>query len=266
MTSTTSPTVASRDGTRIAFDRSGDGPPVILVDAALHYRSYSSFHGLVPLLAREFTVYTYDRRGRGESMDTAPYTPDREVEDLDALITEAGGSAYVFGYSSGALLAMRAAAHGLQISGLALFEPPLQDENEDAEAQESDFTAELAEVLRGEGKAAAVEYFLVGIGVPPDFVASMRSAPDWPNMEAVAHTLLYDCAISDATTSTTLRSVAVPTLVLDSLASTDDLTGWAAAVAAQLPRASHRSLAGEWHVVPDDTLAPVLAAFFHGVS
>ncbi len=91
MTSTTSPTVASRDGTRIAFDRSGDGPPVILVDAALHYRSYSSFHGLAPLLAREFTVYTYDRRGRGESTDTAPYAPDREVEDLEALIREAGG-------------------------------------------------------------------------------------------------------------------------------------------------------------------------------
>jgi pimeloyl-ACP methyl ester carboxylesterase len=264
MSTTTPQSVASADGTRIAFERSGSGPPVILVDAALHYRAYSSFEGLIPLLADEFTVYTYDRRGRGDSTDTAPYSPHREVEDLEALIEEAGGAAHVFGYSSGALLAMWAAAKGLQISRLALFEPPLQDDR--AEAGESDFTVELAKLLGEAGNAAAVEYFLTGIGVPLEFVGSMRSAPTWRQMEAAAPTLLYDSAISDATTTALLRSVDVPTLVLDSLASSDDLTGWAAAVAAQLPRASHESLAGEWHVVPDETLAPVLAGFFQGRS
>jgi pimeloyl-ACP methyl ester carboxylesterase len=115
-------------GTRIAFERSGDGPPLILVEAALHYRDFSSFGGLAPLLAEEFTVYAYDRRGRGESTDTTPYAPEREVEDLAALIDEAGGSAHLYGYSSGPLFAMHAAAHGLSIGRLALLEPPLQDD------------------------------------------------------------------------------------------------------------------------------------------
>ncbi len=146
MPNTTAGRVVSADGTAIAFDRHGEGAPAILVDAALHYRDNSSFDGLVPLLAKEFAVYTYDRRGRGESTDARAYAPEREVEDLDALIAVAGGSAQVFGYSSGALLALRAAAAGLSIDRLAVFEPPLQDE--DAEAREFEFTAQLAEILR----------------------------------------------------------------------------------------------------------------------
>ena len=129
--SSTSQSVRSADGTRIAFERSGDGPPLILVEAAGHYRDFSSLGGLVPLLAREFTVYAYDRRGRGESSDTMPYAPDREVEDLAALIAEAGGSAHVYGYSSGALVAMHAAAQGVPIRRLALLEPPLPEEGSD---------------------------------------------------------------------------------------------------------------------------------------
>lgn len=254
--------VRSADGTRIAFDRSGDGPPLILVEAAGHYRDFSSFAGLVPLLSRELTVYTYDRRGRGDSTDTPPYSPDREVEDLEALIADAGGSAHLYGYSSGALLAMRAAAHGLRVTRLAVLEPPLQDDG--AEPAESDLTAELAELV-GEGRNGdAVEHFHASIGVPPEFIASMRTAPSWAQMESVAHTLVYDCMISDSTTSALLRSVEVPALVLDSMGSTDDLTGWAATVARQLPRGSHRSLAGEWHTVPDELLAPVLAEYFRG--
>jgi pimeloyl-ACP methyl ester carboxylesterase len=255
-----SQSVRSADGTRIAFDRVGDGPPLILVEAAGHYRDFSSFSGLAPLLSREFTVYAYDRRGRGESTDTTPYAPDREVEDLEALIAEAGGSAHMYGYSSGALLAMRAAAHGLPISRLAMVEPPLQDDG--AEPPEPDLTTELAELVSAGRNGDAVEHFHHSIGVPPEFIASMRSTPEWARMESAAHTLVYDCIISDTTTSTLLRSVAVPTLVLDSMGSTDDLTGWAATVAGQLPQGSHRSLAGQWHSVPDETLAPVLVEFF----
>ena len=135
----------SRDGTRIAYDRTGDGSPVILVEAAGHYRDFSSFDGLVPLLARGLAVYTYDRRGRGESTDTPPYSPDREVEDLEAVIAACGGSACVYAFSSGGLLAMRAVAHGARISRLALLEPPLQEE--EAEATESDFTASMVWIL-----------------------------------------------------------------------------------------------------------------------
>jgi pimeloyl-ACP methyl ester carboxylesterase len=251
--------VRSADGTQIAFDRWGDGPPVILVEAALHYRDFSSFGGLLPLLSREFTVYAYDRRGRGESTDTTPYAPDREVEDLAALIAEAGRSAHLYGYSSGALLAMRAAAHGLPIGRMALFEPPLQDDG--AEAPESDLTTELAELVGAGRNGDAVERFHRSIGVPAEFVGSMRSTPEWAKMESIAHTLIYDCTISDITTSALLRSIEVPTLVLDSEGSSDNLTGWAATVASQLPRGSHRSLAGEWHSVPDEVLAPALLEF-----
>jgi pimeloyl-ACP methyl ester carboxylesterase len=252
--------VRSADGTRIAFDRIGDGPALILVEPALHFQEFSAFSGLVPLLSPEFTVFTYDRRGRGQSTDTPPYAPDREVEDLAALIAEAGGSAHVYGYSSGALLAMRAAAEGVPITRLAVLEPPLQD---DAAERPDPLIKELADLVGARRKGDAVEHFHRSIGVPGEFVASMRSTPEWTRMESVAHTLVYDCMISDATTSELLRSVEVPTLVLDSAGSTDDLTGWAATVAHRLPRARHRSLEGEWHSVPDEILAPVLVEFFH---
>jgi len=254
-----SQSVRSADGTRIAFDRNGRGPSMILVEPSAHYRDFSAFSGLVPLLARQFTVYTYDRRGRGESTDTAPYSPDREVEDVEALIAECGGSAYLYGFSSGALLALRAAAHGLAIPRLAVLEPPLQDDG--AESPDP-LTAELAELVAAARNRDAVERFHQSIGVPEEILAEMRDTPQWEKMASIAHTLVYDCMISDSTTSALLRSVKVPTLVLDSAGSTDDLTGWAAITAAQLPHGSHLSLAGEWHGVPDDILALALVEFF----
>jgi pimeloyl-ACP methyl ester carboxylesterase len=253
--------VRSADGTRIAFERSGDGPPLILIEAAGQYRDFSSFKGLAPLLSREFTVYAYDRRGRGESTDATSYAPEREVEDLEALIADAGGSAHLYGYSSGALLAMRAAAHGLPIGRVAVLEPPLQD---DDSKRPDPLTKELAELVGAGRNRDAVEHFHRSIGLPAEFIAEMRPTPEWAKMESVAHTLMYDCVISDTTTFTQLRSVAVPTLVIDSAGSTDDLSGWAATVAGQLPHGSHRTLAGEWHSVPDDVLAPVLVEFFRG--
>jgi len=257
----TSSTVRSADGTRIAFERVGEGPPVILVEAALHYREFSSFDGLAPLLAREFAVITYDRRGRGKSTDTPPYSPNREVDDLRALIAEIGGSAHMYGYSSGALLALHAAARGAGIGRLAVLEPPLPEE--DVERKDP-LTLELGELVAAGRDGDAVEHFHRSIGVPDEFVGEMRSAPDWPKMESVAHTLVYDCMISDATTSALLRSVSVPTLVLDSQGSTDNLTGWATSVAGQLLHGTHRSLPGEWHTVADEVLAPVLIDFFRG--
>ena len=143
---------------------------------------------------------------------------------------------------------------------MALLEPPLQDEG--GGLPDSDLTAELAELVGAGRNGDAVEQFHKSIGVPAEFVASMRSTPEWPKMESIAHTLVYDCTISDTTTSTLLRSVEVPTLVLDSEGSSDNLTGWAATVAGQLAHGSHRNLAGEWHSVPDEVLAPVLLEFF----
>lgn len=255
----TSLSALSADGTRIAFERVGEGMPLILVEAAGHFRDLSSFDGLVPLLARDFSVYRYDRRGRGESADTVPYAPEREVEDLEALIAVAGESAFVYGYSSGALLALQAAAHGLPIPRLAVLEPPLRDD--DAESPDP-LTLELTALVREGRRADAVERFHESIGVPAESIASFRSTPDWDKMASIAHTLVYDCLISEATSPAMLRLVEVRTLVLDSQGSTDDLTGSAASVARQLPKGTHRSLPGEWHGVADDVLAEALIAFF----
>jgi pimeloyl-ACP methyl ester carboxylesterase len=250
----------SIDGTAIAYERVGAGPALILVDCAGHYRELSSFDGLVGLLAPQFTVYQYDRRGRGDSGDSPPYAVEREVEDLAALIGAAGGSAHVYGFSSGGLLALHAAASGLAIGRMALLEPPV-DTSGDSAAQVA-FTAELRRRVATGSAGDAVEYFLISCGVPDEIVAGMRVSHAWSAMEKVAHTLVYDSVISEATTRQLVASVTVPMLVLDSQGSPDDLTGMAATVAAWLPHSSHRSLAGAWHGVPDDVLAPILTAFF----
>jgi pimeloyl-ACP methyl ester carboxylesterase len=249
----------SRDGTQIAFERSGDGPALILVDAAGHYRRFSSFGGLIGLLTPHFTVYHYDRRGRGDSSDTGPYAVGREVEDLVALLDEAGGSAVIYAFSSGGLLALHAAARGLAIPKLALLEPPIGTDAD--RPPQSAFTAALADLVAAGRQEAAVEHFLTGIGVPTELIAGMRDSEAWSAMEAVAHTLVYDSLISEATSAELLASVTVPTLVLDSAGSGDELTGMAATAARSIPTASHRSLAGDWHGVPDEILAPVLIEF-----
>lgn len=249
--------VRSADGTEIAFHRSGSGPAVVLVDPALGYSGFDHLRTLGALLAERFSVYSYDRRGRGGSGDAEPYHVAREVEDLAAVIGEAGGSACVYGFSSGALLALQAAASGLAIERLAVFEPPVRAEGE---PPETEFTAEIAGLVASGRRWEAVERFLRSIGLPDEMIP--ETAPTRPALEAVAHTLVYDCEISNATTYELLRSVQTPTLVLDSEASSDDLTGGTAAIAAALPNGTRRSLAGEWHGVPDEELAPVLAEFF----
>jgi pimeloyl-ACP methyl ester carboxylesterase len=250
--------VTSSDGTSIAFERYGAGPALVLVDAAGSYRDFRPLRPPVERLAAHFTVYLYDRRGRGASTDTPPYAVQREVDDLAALLVEAGGSARVYGMSSGCLLALHAAAGGLAIPKLALFEPPLEPD-EDATG-ESAFTAELAALVAAGRRRDAVAYFHRGIGVPEEIMAQM-TPPVWAALEAVAHTLVYDCMISDATSLRLIRSVTAPALVIDSQGSGGELSGMAATVVEALPTASHRSLAGAWHGVPDDALAPVLLEF-----
>jgi pimeloyl-ACP methyl ester carboxylesterase len=254
-------TVTSADGTPIAFERAGDGPPLIAVDAAGSYSGFRPFPAPVELLAPHFTVYVYDRRGRGHSGDTPPYAVQREVDDLAALIAEAGGSAFVYAFSSGGLLALHAAAGGLAIPKLALFEPPIEPRQ--TATGESAFTAELAELVAAGRRRDAVAFFHRGIGVP-DEVMEQMTPEVWAALEAVAHTLVYDGRISDATSLELLRSVQAPTLVIDSQGSGGELTGMAATVAEALPNGAHRSLPGEWHGAPGDTLAPLLTEFFRG--
>jgi pimeloyl-ACP methyl ester carboxylesterase len=243
----------------ISFSRTGIGPALVLVEPAGHFRELSAFSALVPLLTSSFTVYTYDRRGRGQSGDTLPYAPEREVEDLEALIAKAGGHAFLYGYSSGALLALHAAAKGASIDSLVLLEPPLQDEGA---TRPDPLTGQLAELVAAGRNGDAVEHFHSAIGVPQEMIEEMRGTDRWSRMTRIAHTLIYDCRFSDATTTATCQAVRIPTLVLDSEGSSDDLTGWAARAASLIPMARHKSLPGEWHGVAQNLVAAELRGFF----
>lgn len=208
-------------------------------------------------MAADFSVYAYDRRGRGDSSDTLPFAIDREVEDLAALITVAGGSAYVFGFSSGGLLALHAAARGVPITRLALLEPPMRSEDEGP----SDLAQQIARLVSSGHRREAVQKFLTSIGVPSDILSGME--PSMPALDAVAHTLVYDCLIADATSREMLGSVATPTVVLHSHASSQDLIHGAVAIARALPNATIHGLVGDWHGVEDADLASALTVMLH---
>jgi pimeloyl-ACP methyl ester carboxylesterase len=253
--------VRSADGTRIAYERSGTGPALIMVDPAGRYRELGSYRSLARLLAPHFTVFVYDRRGRGASSDRQPYAPEREIDDLAALIEAAGGSAFVYAVTSGALLALHAASAGLPIPALAVFEPPIW--TDDRPGEKRDLTGELAGLIARGERAEAVELFHTAIGVPAELVAGMREAESWPALVEIAHTFVYDCRVSDATTLDVIASVGAPTLVIDSERGTGGLTtGWARAVAGALPDATRSSLVGQWHIVPDEDVAEVLTEYF----
>jgi alpha-beta hydrolase superfamily lysophospholipase len=251
----------SRDGTLIAFERTGSGPPLILVDAAAGFRGFGPTRPLAEQLSSRFTVFSYDRRGRGDSTDTPPYAVDRELEDLQALIDVAGGSAFVYGFSSGAVLALHAAARGLPIDKLALLEPAL-DLDRDPAAAPDPLAAEVSALIAAGRRGDAFAHFQTSIGVPEEMIEAMRHAPAWPVLEALAHTLVYDLTITSSFTPDRLSSIAAPTLVLTSEATDDRLQRWGRAIAEALPDARQRSLPGEWHGVAPDVLAPVLEEFF----
>jgi pimeloyl-ACP methyl ester carboxylesterase len=253
--------VRSKDRTSIVFDRLGEGPAVVLVGGGPTDRSANA--PLAALLAPRLTVINYDRRGRGGSGDTPPYAVEREVEDLDALIRYAGGSACVYGTSSGAVLALEAAACGLAITRLALWEPPfiVDDSRPPVPA---DYKTQLSELVTAGRRGDAIAYFLTTIvGLPAEFVAPMRNAPPWAAMERVAHALVYEADVMGDYSLPTerLASVAVPTLVLDG-GETPWLARGAQTVTAALPNAQRRTLRGQPHNVAPEAMAPALVEFF----
>lgn len=256
----------SRDGTLIAFEKRGSGAPLILVGGALSDRASAA--SLASILESGFSVFSYDRRGRGDSGDTEPYSIEREVEDLAALIQVAGGSAFVFGHSSGAALALESAARGLPIPKLALYEPPFIVDGA-RESLPEGYTAQLASLLSSGRRGEAVTYFLInGVQVPEPAVSRMQSSPMWSDMERMAHTLLYDQAIMEDKMSGTgipkgqWDSVDIPTLVIEGGASPAWMRNSAAMLAKALPKGQHRSLDGQTHGADPAVLAPVLEAFF----
>ena len=247
-------TVTSTDGTRIAFDQSGQGPAIILVVGAFNERATGA--PLAQALEPHFTVFNYDRRGRGASGDTAPYAVEREIEDLAALIAQAGGSARVFGYSSGAILALRAAAAGIAISQLALFEPPPTG------GRPGQLASQLAELIAAGRRGDAVELFQTdAVGIPAAVVAQMRNAPFRPALEKIAHTLVYDSTLMGALPAGLTASVRIPTLVIDGETSPAVMRQAAQSLAAALPAGRYRTLAGQGHDIVPAVMAPVLEEF-----
>jgi pimeloyl-ACP methyl ester carboxylesterase len=259
----------SKDGTTIAFDRSGQGPAIVLVGGALSDRSAA--FPIAARLAPRFTAIAYDRRGRGDSGDTAPYGVDREVEDIEALILAVGGSALVFGHSSGAVLALEAARTlPDRIPKLALYEPPFIVDDSRPPLPEN-YVTRLDELISKGRRGDAVEFFLTtGPGVPAEAVAGMRREPFWPSMEAVAHTLAYDGTVmADAMGGSPAplgrwASVAVPTLVMNGGASRDWQRHAVLALVDVLPDARHRTLEGQDHGPDTEVLATALEEFFIG--
>jgi pimeloyl-ACP methyl ester carboxylesterase len=257
--------VTSADGTRIAFDQFGAGAPIVMAGGAFNDRLTTE--PLARALAPQCLVVNYDRRGRGDSEDAAQYAVEREIEDLEALIAEVGGSAAVFGYSSGANLALKAAANGLTISKLALYEPPFVDYRHPRPP--SDLHDRLARLLSADRRGDAVELFQTEvIGLPAEVVVQMRNAPFRPAMEAIAHTLAYDATLMEDFTLPTMliASITTPTLVIDGEQSPPWLREAARAVAEALPNGRRWSLAGQDHTIDPEATAPILADFLAACS
>jgi pimeloyl-ACP methyl ester carboxylesterase len=262
-------TVVSGDGTSIAFERAGDGPPLILVDGALCYRGSGPARPLAARLVERFTVVTYDRRGRGDSGDTPPYAVEREVEDLAALVQEAGGSAYVYGVSSGAALALEAAHHGVPITKLALYEAPFIVDDTRRPVTDG-YVARVHELLAADRRGEAVTEFMKLVDVPAVGIVAMRLMPAWSRLKAVAPTLAYDTALTEPLQrgrplpADRWNGATMPTVVISGGNSPAWMRNANRALAAVLPDASHRTLDGQTHLVKPDAIAPVLTDFFTG--
>jgi pimeloyl-ACP methyl ester carboxylesterase len=257
----------SKDGTSIAFETSGNGPAVILVDGALCYRRLGPMGPIARELASTFTVFGYDRRGRGESGDTAPYSVDREVDDIEALIDAAGESAFIYGASSGAALALAAASRLQSIRKLALYEAPFIVDHSQA-PQAADYPRTMSDFIAADRRGNAVKLFMKAVGVPAIVVAMMPLMPQWSKLKAAAHTLPHDVAIMGDTRSGNAlpadrwAAVAIPTLVGVGGKSPLSMQNAMRALADVLPNAQLRVVGRETHIVKTKAIAPVLIEFF----
>lgn len=260
-------TVKSKDGTTIAYEKKGSGPALILVDGAMCYRKSGPNAALAEQLAPYFTVYTYDRRGRGESTDTAPYTIEREIEDLEALVNAAGGSVFLYGISSGGALALEAAQRIPGVKKLALYElpfivddsrPPLPADNVAV------FDRLIADSRRGD----AVARFMKQVEVPSFFVFLMRFMPVWKTLTSIAHTLPYDLSLTwDKQLGKPLpkdrwTQATIPTIVMDGGKSPIWMRNGMKALSTVLPNAKYRTLDGQTHILKAEAVTPVLREFF----
>lgn len=258
-------TVKSADGTEIAFEVTGEGPPLLLVGGAFcDRRARSAGTPLAALLAPRFTVFSYDRRGRGGSGDTPPWSLEREVEDLAALVRRAGGTAGAYGISSGAMLVVEACLRGVPLSKIALYEPPIRVDASPGDAMVArarELEAAVAEGRRGD---AAVLFLTQVVQMPVPVVEQMRRAPFWAGLEALAHTLSYDVRITARPASLVerARELSVPALALSGEASPPWMRDGVRTLANAIAGARCEMLAGQTHDVDVTVLAKALGAFF----
>ncbi len=258
----------SADGTRIAYDVVGSGPPVVIVSGAFGTRTDA--RELAGALSKRFTAAGYDRRGRGDSGDARPYAPARELDDLRAVIDALGGSAFVYGHSSGGALSLDAAAAGLPIMKLAVYEPPFTIDD-----SRQPYPDGFIETLRGLVEAgrrgdAIAEFWRTGLLMPEPEIENARRAPFWPQLESLAHTLIYDYEVlGDRISGRPLSaawadSIAIPVLIFEGGDSPATLRNVVTSLEELLPNATKRTLAGQGHGAPADMLAPILESFFGG--
>jgi pimeloyl-ACP methyl ester carboxylesterase len=255
--------VFSKDGTKIAYEKAGRGQSLILVLGALNSRKSGA--GLAKLLSSRFTVISYDRRGRGDSTDTPPYSPDREVEDLSALIGAVGGPVFLYGHSSGGALALEAAVKLPRlVRKLAVYEVYYALDGEAREAA-GEYYRTLKKLLAAGRNADAVSLFIKSVGVSDKQLQALRRMPMWRGLEKLAPTLAYDSEVTGeghALPASLLPVVAVPTLVMHGGAGAPSMREAAKAISEAIPKAQLRTLTGQTHGVRPKALAPVLEDFF----
>jgi pimeloyl-ACP methyl ester carboxylesterase len=252
--------VTSADGTRIGVSRVGSGPAIVLIDGAMCFRGAGPMQAVAADLADRFIAVTYDRRGRGESSDTAPYAVEREIEDLAAVIAWVGGPVALYAMSSGGALALRAAAAGLPVSALVLYEPPFSEAVDQGAVA---YTEALGRALAAGRPGDAVGAFLSRVGVPVQGIEGMRRSPGWPAMEAIAPTLAHDDAqlAGGLVPYEIAGRVRVPTLVAAGGASPAFLIDGAKATAAAIIGGQFELLPGQTHDVAPAAIAACLVEF-----
>ena len=261
--------VISKDGTSIAYEAVGTGPALVLVGGSLDDGSENA--PLAGELARSFTVYNYARRGRGDSGDTPPYALEREIEDIEALLVEAGGTAHLYGVSTGGALVLEAAAASVPADKLAVYEVPYNTADEWPPRWQQ-YVERLGAALADRRRSDALELFMHLTGSSEAEIAGARSSPFWPALEALAHTLAYDatCLGDGRPPTDRFAGITQPTLVATGAAArVPGAPAWvlaldpaADAIAASIPDAERRTLEGQSHMAEPKVVAPVLEEFF----
>lgn len=258
--------IESKDGTHIAFDKSGEGPALIIVSGALSYREMDEDRKLVSALSKDFTVYVYDRRGRGKSTDTEPYSVESEIEDIEGLIKDAGGSAYLFGVSSGAALSLLAASKlgKAKVPKLALYEPPYGTDSEKDKKEYAEQWKRVTELISTGRPGDAATFFFKSIGIPPEALENIQKSPQWPLMKGIEHTLAYDFAVLNdgAIPVDAAKKATMPALVMNGDKSFDFMSAAAKNLSKTMPNVQWKTLKDQAHQASAGILAPILTEFF----